>query len=99
VADPLVVGAISDGIMFVTKFNKIRREHALRSVQRVQDAGIHLLGLVLNDIDFEGKDSYYYSYHYYQNRYYSSHYRSSQAASATAANAANAAAKKEAGKS
>ena len=25
------------------------------------------MGLVLNDIDFEGKDSYYYSYHYYQN--------------------------------
>ncbi len=75
VADPLVVGAMCDGVVFVTKFNKIRREHALRSVQRIQDAGINLIGLVLNDIDFEGKDSYYYSYHYYQNRYYSSHYK------------------------
>lgn len=75
VADPLVVGAMCDGIMFVTKFNKIRREHARRSVQRVQDAGINLIGIVLNDIDFEGKDSYYYSYHYYQNRYYASHYK------------------------
>jgi len=75
VADPLVVGAMSDGVIFVTKFNKIRRQHALRSVQRIQDAGIHVIGLVLNDIDFEGKDSYYYSYHYYQNRYYASHYR------------------------
>ncbi len=92
VADPLVVGAMCDGIMFVTKFNKIRREHALRSVQRVQDAGIHLLGLVLNDIDFEGKDSYYYSYHYYQNRYYSSHYKSAKTATPDAA-------KKEAAKS
>jgi Mrp family chromosome partitioning ATPase len=60
----------------VTKFNKIRREHARKSVQRVQNAGIHILGVVLNDIDFEGKDSYYYSYYYYQNRYYSTHYRS-----------------------
>lgn len=76
VADPLVVGAMCDGIIFVTKFNKIRREHALRSVQRIQDAGIYIIGSVLNDIDFEGKDSYYYSYHYYQNRYYSSHYKS-----------------------
>ncbi len=75
VADPLVVGAMCDGLLFVTKFNKIRREHALRSVQRIHDAGIHPVGLVLNDIDFEGKDSYYYSYHYYQNRYYASHYR------------------------
>ena len=75
VADPLVVAALTDGIMFVTKFNKIRREHARRSVQRIQEAGINLIGIVLNDIDFEGKDSYYYSYHYYQNRYYASHYK------------------------
>ncbi len=75
VADPLVIAAMSDGVLFVTKFNKIRREHARKSVQRIQDAGIHLLGVVLNDIDFEGKDSYYYSYYYYQNRYYASHYK------------------------
>ena len=79
VSDPLIVGAMADGMVFVTKFNKIRREHALRSVQRIQDSGIHLVGLVLNDIDFEGKDSYYYSYHYYQNQYYSSHYRNKSA--------------------
>jgi capsular exopolysaccharide synthesis family protein len=79
VADPLVVGAMCDGLIFVTKFNKIRREHALRSVQRIQDAGIFVIGSVLNDIDFEGKDSYYYSYHYYQNRYYLSHYKSRSA--------------------
>ena len=79
VSDPLIVGAMADGMVFVTKFNKIRREHALRSIQRIQDSGIHLVGLVLNDIDFEGKDSYYYSYHYYQNQYYSSHYRNKSA--------------------
>jgi len=67
---------MSDGVVFVTKFNKIRREHARKSVQRLQNAGIHILGVVLNDIDFEGKDSYYYSYYYYQNRYYASHYKS-----------------------
>lgn len=82
VADPLVVGSMCDGLIFVTKFNKIRREHALRSVQRIQDAGIFIIGCVLNDIDFEGKDSYYYSYHYYQNRYYSSHYKSRSAPAA-----------------
>jgi succinoglycan biosynthesis transport protein ExoP len=75
VSDPLVISAHSDGIIFVTKFNKIRREHARRSVQRIQNAGIHIMGVVINDIDFEGKDSYYYSYYYYQNRYYASHYK------------------------
>ena len=76
VSDPLIIAAMSDGVVYVTKFNKIRREHARKSIQRLQDAGIHIVGIVLNDIDFEGKDSYYYSYYYYQNRYYSSHYRS-----------------------
>jgi capsular exopolysaccharide synthesis family protein len=77
VSDPLIIAAMADGVVFVTKFNKIRREHARKSIQRLQDGGIHIVGIVLNDIDFEGKDSYYYSYYYYQNRYYSSHYRSS----------------------
>jgi capsular exopolysaccharide synthesis family protein len=76
VSDPLIIAAMADGVVFVTKFNKIRREHARKSIQRLQDAGIHIVGIVLNDIDFEGKDSYYYSYYYYQNRYYASHYRS-----------------------
>ncbi len=74
VSDPLVVAASSDGVVFVTKFNKIRREHAKKSIRRIQDAGVNIAGVVLNDIDFEGRDSYYYSYYYYQNRYYASHY-------------------------
>ena len=75
VADPLIISAMSDGVVYVTKFNKIRREHGRKSVARIQNAGIHILGVVVNDIDFEGRDSYYYSYYYYQNRYYASHYK------------------------
>ncbi|HEX7861629.1 MAG TPA: polysaccharide biosynthesis tyrosine autokinase [Verrucomicrobiae bacterium] len=75
VSDPLVISAMSDGVVYVNKFNKIRREHARKSVARIQNAGIQILGVVINDIDFEGKDSYYYSYYYYSNRYYASHYK------------------------
>ena len=74
VSDPLMVASRTDGIVFVSKFNKIRRDHARKTIQRIQDAGIYILGTVINDIDFEGKDSYYYSYYYYQNRYYASYY-------------------------
>ena len=76
VSDPLMIAAATDGIIFVSKFNKIRREHARKTVQRIQDAGINIVGACINDLDFEGKDSYYYSYYYYQNRYYASHYKS-----------------------
>jgi capsular exopolysaccharide synthesis family protein len=82
VSDPLIISAMSDGVVYVTKFNKIRREHGMKSVQRIQNAGIHILGVVINDIDFDGKDSYYYSYYYYQNRYYSSHYKTAPAPAA-----------------
>ncbi len=76
VSDPLMIAAATDGIIFVSKFNKVRREHARKTVQRIQDAGIYIAGVCINDLDFEGKDSYYYSYYYYQNRYYASHYKS-----------------------
>ena len=76
VSDPLIIASSADGTIFVNKFNKIRREHASKTVQRVQDAGINIIGVCINDLDFEGKDSYYHSYYSYQNRYYASHYKS-----------------------
>ena len=57
VSDPLIIAANADGTVFVNKFNKIRREHARKTVQRVQDAGINIVGVCINDLDFEGKDS------------------------------------------
>jgi polysaccharide biosynthesis transport protein len=98
VSDPLLISAMSDGIVYVTKFNKIRREHGRKSIQRIQNAGIHILGVVINDIDFEGKDSYYYSYYYYQNRYYASHYQSTPSKPGTAKAPAEKAASKEVAK-
>jgi polysaccharide biosynthesis transport protein len=86
VSDPLVISAMADGIVYVTKFNKIRREHGRKAAQRIQNAGIHILGVVINDIDFEGKDSYY-SYYYYQNSYYASHYKTQPSATKTAVKA------------
>lgn len=74
VSDPLVLGAASDGVLYVVKFNRIRRDHARKSIQRLADAGAHFCGVILNDIDFEGRDSHYYSYYYYQNRYYAGYY-------------------------
>ncbi|MCF7669664.1 MAG: polysaccharide biosynthesis tyrosine autokinase [Verrucomicrobia bacterium] len=73
VSDPLMIASASDGVIYTTKFNKIRRDHARRAIQRIHEAGIYVIGLILNDIDFEGKDSYYYSYYYYQNRYYAAY--------------------------
>lgn len=75
VSDPLIVAAQVDTVVLVAKFNKVRREMARKSVQRLLDAGVQVCGVVVNDIDFEGRDAYYYSYYYYQNRYYKGYYQ------------------------
>jgi Mrp family chromosome partitioning ATPase len=70
VSDPLIISSLADGVLLVTKFNKVRREMARKSIQRMIESGLQLCGVVINDIDFEGREAYYYSYYYYQNRYY-----------------------------
>jgi capsular exopolysaccharide synthesis family protein len=73
VSDPLIVSSLADGAILVTKFNKVRRDMARKSIQRMLEAGVQVCGVVINDIDFEGREAYYYSY-YYQNRYYKGYY-------------------------
>ncbi len=84
VSDPLIVSSLADGIVLVTKFNKVRRDMARKSIQRMLDAGLQICGVVINDIDFEGRDAYYYSYYYYQNRYYKGYYHGRSSAPAAA---------------
>ena len=68
VSDPLIIASLSDGVTFVTKFNKIRRDHARKTIQRIQDSGIHILGVVLNDVDYL-RSRYAYAYQYYEKHY------------------------------
>jgi len=67
-----VLAPLVDGALMVVRAG-VTPKPAIENALRAFDSS-RLLGVVLNDIDFEGKDSYYYSYYYYQNRYYSSHY-------------------------
>lgn len=74
VSDPLVIASRANGVLYVTRFNKIRRDHARKTVQRMHDAGLAIFGTVINDIDLEGREAYYYSYYYYQNSHYKDYY-------------------------
>jgi len=44
---------MSDGVLYVVKFNKVRREHARKSIQRIQEVGQRSV-VSCCDIDFEG---------------------------------------------
>ncbi|MDB4745864.1 polysaccharide biosynthesis tyrosine autokinase [Verrucomicrobia bacterium] len=69
VSDPLSVASRCDGILFISRFNKIRREHARRTVQRLKEAGVQTIGGLINDISAENSHSYYYYSDYYYKPY------------------------------
>ncbi|MCD6339066.1 MAG: polysaccharide biosynthesis tyrosine autokinase [Verrucomicrobia bacterium] len=77
VSDPLLIAAMADGVVYVIKFNRVRRDHAGKCIRKLQETGAYICGAILNDIDFEGRDAYYYHgyYYYYRNRYYGSYGR------------------------
>lgn len=73
VSDPLIVASRCDGLLFVTRFNKVRREHVRRSTQKLANAGVRILGVCINDLSFETSDAYYYAYERYG--YYSGYHQ------------------------
>ena len=71
VSDPLIVAARCDGTLVVTRFNKVRREHVRRVIQKLSNASVRILGICINDLSFETSDAYYYAYERYG--YYSAY--------------------------
>ena len=69
VSDPLVLLPRSQGIIFVTKFRKTRRDIVARGVNKLRSSGGRVLGIVLNDID-KRHGAYYYPYYYKYQYYY-----------------------------
>ena len=69
VSDPLSVATRCDGIVFISRFNRIRREHARRIVQRLKETGVQVIGGLINDISAESSHSYYYYSDYYYKPY------------------------------
>lgn len=67
VSDPLSIASRCDGLVFISRFNKVRREHARRTIQRLKEAGVQTIGGLINNISAENVHSYYY---YYSDYYY-----------------------------
>ncbi len=71
VSDPLILLPHADGIVFVVQFSRLRRGVVGRALQKLREANVPLLGVVMNNIDLQKRGYYYYPYsssHY--NRYY-----------------------------
>jgi capsular exopolysaccharide synthesis family protein len=68
VTDSLILSAISDGTLIVTRAGKTTYEMVKRGMKPLKDLKSHILGLVINALDVKKSDYYYYRYY---NNYYS----------------------------
>lgn len=67
VSDPMLIADHVDGVLMVVKAGSTQREVVNRATNLLSNAGINLLGIVLND--YEEVLPYYYKDHYYGYRY------------------------------
>jgi capsular exopolysaccharide synthesis family protein len=69
VTDSLILSAETEGVLFVIRAGKTPREVVKRACTMVQDAGVKIVGCVVNDV--EEVLPYYYNYDYYGYEYQS----------------------------
>ncbi len=69
-----------DDLIFVTRYSKVGRRTAKSMLQKLEETGARILGVVLNDLPEKKSSSYYYGYGYgygygyYRYKYYSKYY-------------------------
>ena len=70
-----------DDLIFVTRYSKVGRRTAKTMLDKLEETGARILGVVLNDLPEKKSSSYYYNYGYYgygygyyRYKYYSKYY-------------------------
>ena len=70
VTDALVLSPQVDGVVMVIHGGKTPREAVRRADAHLRDVGAKILGALINNVDMERSDYYYYYRHYYDYGYY-----------------------------
>lgn len=74
VVDSAEIARCTNGVIFVVNYQKTHRRE-LREAKRVlENAGVPILGCVLNKVEFKGITAKYYYNHYYYSHYYKKDY-------------------------
>lgn len=63
VADSMLLAPQADGVILVLRAGQTRRDHAKQAKEAFERSGVRILGIVLNDVDFDTA-SYYYQHYY-----------------------------------
>ncbi len=69
VTDAAILASEADGVLLVVQYRKYPKLISLRAKRMIENAGGHLMGAVLNNINIM-RDDYYYYYHYTTKKYY-----------------------------
>ena len=69
--DGVLIASMVDGVILVVNSGRSSRQIVRRSKQLLQDIGVKIFGVVLNNVDLKSKDNYY----YYQSYYHRDNYR------------------------
>lgn len=62
VADSIIIGRITDGILYIVQSNKSSRSVISRGIKKLADAKLNVLGIILNRIRPKRSEYYYYRY-------------------------------------
>jgi len=68
VSDALALAGITDCVLVMARPEKSRKRALAHTVQRFREAGVQLLAVVVNDMDF-AKSAYYSPYYHYYSHY------------------------------
>ena len=71
VTDAAVLSTKVDGTVLVVRALQTRKDLARRATRSLRDVGGHIVGAVLNAVDFERREYGYYQYYYYKRQGYS----------------------------
>jgi len=72
VTDAAILSQVTDGTIIVVKASETDKAAVRRAARQLQDVNANIVGVVLNDVDFEDGGYYrhhYYYYYYYRNKY------------------------------
>lgn len=76
--DSLAIARKVDEVLFVTRYGKVSRKIAKNLVENLEETGVNVLGVVLNDLPEKKAPGYYYSgyygYGYFRYKYYNKYY-------------------------
>ena len=72
VTDASILASEVDNVMLIVQYRKFPKTISVRAQRMIENAGGHLLGVVLNNINIMRDDYYYYYHSYYADYYYRS---------------------------